>query len=251
MIHYRPSIVNETKIMARRIRFKDLVIWEDDDFVLINKPPFISTLEDRNDPFNVLSLAREAYPSAQVGHRLDKETSGVLAIAKNAEAYRHLSLQFEDRKVKKVYHAVADGIHNFKDQVIDEPILKLSNGNVRIDKKGKESQTIFNTLHAYRLHTLIQCEPITGRMHQIRIHLAYHEAAISGDSLYGGKPFYLSAIKRNYSLGKWQEEQPLVKRLALHAFSLSFENIAGQVVEVEAGYPKDFRVMLQQLDKNP
>ena len=237
--------------MAKRIRFTDLVIWEDDDFVLINKPPFISTLEDRNDPFNILSLARDAYPLAQVGHRLDKETSGVLAIAKNAEAYRHLSVQFEDRKVKKVYHALVDGTHDFKDLVITEPILKLSNGMVRIDRKGKDAETVFNTMHAYRQHTLVRCEPITGRMHQIRIHLAHRDASISGDPLYGGKPFYLSAIKRNYSLGKWQEEQPLIKRLALHAFYLSFEDMTGKVVQVEAGYPKDFRVLIQQLDKNP
>ncbi len=236
--------------MAKRIYFKDLVIWEDADYVLINKPPFISTLEDRNDPYNILEMARDTIPEAQVGHRLDKETSGILAIAKNPEAYRHLSIQFENREVRKEYHAVSDGIHDFRDLAAGERILKLSNGTVRIDRKGKEAETIFNTLHAYRRHTFIRCEPITGRMHQIRIHLAHRKASISGDPLYGGKPFYLSDIKHNYSLGKWQEEQPLIKRLALHAFSLSFKGMNGSIVEARAEYPKDFRVMLLQLDKN-
>ncbi|TRX56229.1 RluA family pseudouridine synthase [Fulvivirga sp. M361] len=236
--------------MARKIRFEDLVLWEDDDYVLINKPPFISTLEDRNSPMNILEMARQVIPDAQVGHRLDKETSGVLALAKNAEAYRHLSVQFEQRKVNKEYHALCDGIHDFKDFTVTDKILKLSNGSVRIDRAGKEARTIFNTLHAYKLHSLIRCQPITGRMHQIRIHLANNGASITGDPLYGGKPFYLSSIKRNYNLGKWEEELPLIKRHALHAHALSFKDLSGNEVAVKAEYPKDFRVVVKQLDKN-
>lgn len=237
-------------VMAKNIRFEDLVIWQNDDYLLINKPPFIATLEDRSSRVNLLDMARQVLPDAQVGHRLDKETSGVLALAKNAEAYRHLSMQFEQRAVKKEYHALCDGIHDFKDFMASDKILKLSNGTVRIDRSGKEAQTVFNTMRAYKLHSLIKCQPVTGRMHQIRIHLANHGASISGDSLYGGKPFLLSAIKRHYNLGKWEEEQPLIKRHALHAYSLAFEDLSGNKIEVQADYPKDFRVVVQQLDKN-
>ena len=79
---------------AAKINLEELILFEDEDFILINKPPFVATLEDRNSKVNLLGLAREYVDTAQVCHRLDKDTSGVLAIAKNPEAYRHMSLQF-------------------------------------------------------------------------------------------------------------------------------------------------------------
>lgn len=236
--------------MARKMKFEDLVIWENEDYCVINKPPFISTLDDRNDPVNILSLAREAIEDAQVCHRLDKETSGALIVAKNPEAYRHMSIQFENRTVGKEYHAVADGTHDFQNKVVEDKILKLSNGTVRIDRKGKEATTTFNTLVAYKSHTLIECRPLSGRMHQIRIHLANHGAPISGDVNYGGKYFYLSSIKKKFHLKKETEEQPLLKRIALHAHKLTFLTIKGEKMTIEADYPKDFRVLVEQLEKN-
>ncbi|UII29024.1 RNA pseudouridine synthase [Fulvivirga maritima] len=236
--------------MAKKIVFKDLILWEDNDYIVINKPPFISTLSDRNDHVNILSLAKGYHEDAQVGHRLDKETSGALAIAKNPEAYRELSMQFENRKVEKLYHAVSDGIHDFSDLLIDLPIQKLSNGTVRIDKRGgKEAQTHFQTLQAFRSHTLIACKPVTGRMHQIRIHLANQGAPIAGDNYYGGELIYLSQFKKHFNLKKESEEQPLIKRLALHARSLEFTLMNGDRKSIEAPYPKDYQVLLKQLDK--
>lgn len=236
--------------MARKLTFADLIVWKDSDYVVINKPPFIATLQDRNSDYNILSLAKTDLPDAQVGHRLDKETSGALIIAKNPEAYRHISMQFEHREVLKEYHAVVDGIHSFENRVVTDKILQLSNGTVRIDRKGKDAETRFNTLHAYRSHSLIKCEPTTGRMHQIRIHLAHHGAPITGDEKYGGMPFFLSSVKRGYRTGKWEEEQPLIKRLALHAKSVTFKTLNGTLKTVETEYPKDFRVLLLQLKKN-
>ncbi len=236
--------------MARKFKFEDLVIWENDDYCVINKPPFVSTLDDRNDPVNILGLAREAIEGAQVCHRLDKETSGVLIVAKNPEAYRHMSMQFENRTVGKEYHAVADGTHDFQNKVVEDKILKLSNGTVRIDRKGKEATTTFNTLVAYKAHTLIECRPLSGRMHQIRIHLANQGAPITGDVSYGGKYFYLSSIKKKFHLKKETEEQPLLKRIALHAHKLTFLTLKGEKTTVMAEYPKDFRVLVEQLEKN-
>src|SRR5688572_13795635 len=108
---------------SQRLHFGDMILFEDSDYILVNKPPFLSTLEDRGGRNNLLSLARQYVASAQVCHRLDKDTSGVLAIAKNPDAYRHLNMQFENRQVGKVYHAVVDGIHNFKDELVEAPIL--------------------------------------------------------------------------------------------------------------------------------
>src|SRR5258708_15920096 len=148
---------------SQNINFRDLILFEDQDYILINKPPFISTLEDRNESTTILSLAREVEPDPQVCHRLDKDTSGVLAIARNPEAYRHLSMQFENREVNKTYHAVADGVQHFENKLMDAAIAKLSDGTVKISREGKPAQTYFTTIKNYKAHTLIKCNPITGR----------------------------------------------------------------------------------------
>lgn len=234
-----------------KIKFENIILFENEDFVVVNKPPFISTLEDRHEKENLLLLARTYTHDAQVCHRLDKDTSGVLAIAKNPEAYRHLSIQFEKRQVEKVYHAVVDGIHKFSDLLVDAPILKHDDGVVKISRKdGKPAQTYFNSLKSYRQHTLVECRPITGRMHQIRIHLALQKASITGDDTYGGKPFLLSAIKRGFNLKKGVEEETFMKRMALHAFSLKFEDLTNNPVKIEAPYPKDMQALLRQLEVN-
>lgn len=233
-----------------KFKIEDSILFEDQDYILINKPPFIATLEDRHDPVNVLEQARQYEPEAQVCHRLDKDTSGVLAIARNAAAYRHLSMQFENREVNKVYHAVADGIHNFSDKLVDAPILKQNDGTVKIARAGKDAQTWFNTLQAFKAHTLVECKPVTGRMHQIRIHLARLDAPITGDSLYGGKPFFVSSVKRGFNLKKMTDEEPLVKRMALHAHSLEFSLLDGKKCLTQAPYPKDFQALIRQLSDN-
>lgn len=234
----------------QQYNFEKSILFEDRDYILINKPPFISTLEDRNDPVNILSMAKAYEPEAQACHRLDKDTSGVLAIARNPEAYRHLSMQFENREVKKIYHAVVDGIHRFSDQLVDAPIEKQNDGTAKISRKGKSAQTYFTTLKTFKNHSLIECRPITGRMHQIRVHLSFLKAPITGDELYGGKLFYVSSVKRGFNLKKMSEEQPLLKRMALHAFSLEFDLLSGVKKLVEAPYPKDFQALIKQLTEN-
>jgi RluA family pseudouridine synthase len=235
----------------KSLALQDLIVFEDEDYILVNKPPFLSTLEDRHEKINLLVLAREYTPDAQVCHRLDKDTSGVLAIAKNQEAYRHMSIQFEKREVTKIYHAVVDGIHNFNNTLVDEPILKLEDGVVKISRReGKPAQTYFTSLQTFRNHTLVECKPVTGRMHQIRIHLATLQASITGDETYGGKPFFLSSVKRGFNLKKDTEEQPIMRRMALHAFSLLFRNLKGQEQTVQAPYPKDLQALIRQLTRN-
>lgn len=237
-----------------RYQFKDLILFEDEDYIVINKPSGIATLDDRNiaSITSILEMARGYCPTAQVCHRLDKETSGALAIAKHPEAYRSLSIQFENRTVKKHYHAVCDGIHDFKGMVINSPISTLSKGLVKIDPyQGKPAETTVNTIRAYKMHTLIGCEPLTGRMHQIRIHLSSVGAPIAGDEQYGGQKVFLSKIKRRFNLKKDTEEQPLIKRVALHAYGLGFHSLSAEKnIAIEAPYPKDFAVLIKQLDKN-
>jgi 23S rRNA pseudouridine955/2504/2580 synthase len=233
--------------------FKDLIVFEDENYILINKPPHVATLDERtaDTPFSILRLAKAYSDDAQVCHRLDKETSGILAIAKNPEAYRHLSMQFEHRQVVKNYHAVVGGIHDFENISVYLPIAQLTNGTVKIDRqKGKEAETIFNSIRAYKMHTLVNCYPITGRMHQIRIHLSCLKAPIVCDPQYGGEPIFLSQIKRKFNLKKDAEELPLIQRVALHARSLTFALLNNEEITVEAPYPKDFEALLRQLEKN-
>ena len=237
--------------MGHKLQFEDLILFQDDDYIVVNKPPFLSTLEDRQDKTNLLGLAKEFTPNAQVCHRLDKETSGALAIAKNAEAYRHLSIQFEKRQVGKIYHAVVDGIHNFTDELVDAAIQKQDDGVVRINRReGKPAQTYFTSLAPYRFHTLMECRPVTGRMHQIRIHLSVLGAPIVSDDVYGGKPFYLSQVKRTFNLKKDSVEEPFIKRMALHAYSLEFDSIQGKRIKIEAPYQKDIQALVRQLELN-
>ncbi|WP_460444322.1 RluA family pseudouridine synthase, partial [Amycolatopsis magusensis] len=199
---------------------------------------------------NLLTLARQYHDDAQACHRLDKETSGCLAIAKNPEAYRHLSMQFENRQVQKIYHAVAWGSHEFQDLLVDRAIQPGLKGIAKLAYKGKPAQTYFTTLEKYGRHTLLECRPITGRMHQIRLHLMFLKAPIVQDVMYGGEPLYLSSLKRNFNLAKDTEEQPVIKRFALHSSQLGFTLLNGELILVTAEYPKDFEVLVKLLRKN-
>lgn len=232
-------------------KFTDLILFEDNDVIVVNKPPFIASLDEREGgEINMLRLAKQYAGDAQICHRLDKETSGALIIAKNPEAYRAASMQFERRKVKKVYHAVIDGTHVFEDLKVDLHILNVGKSSVTISRQeGKPAETWFKSLQYFKHYTLVECRPVTGRMHQIRIHLATQRASIAGDEMYKGQPVFLSKLKRKYTLGKDQEEQPIMKRFALHAYEVSFKLPSGEDVCIHAPYPKDFETLLKLLNK--
>ncbi len=231
-----------------RFDFRNLIIFENQNYLIINKPAGLTTLADRNNSQNILALARKLDPHLQTCHRLDKETSGVMVLARNPEAYRFLAMQFEDRTVDKIYYAVVDGLHNFQDKVIDVPLMSNRSGVTKVSMRhGKESKTIVTTLQTFRWHSLLECKPVTGRMHQIRAHLAHLGAPVVGDKHYRGKTLYLSSVKKNYRPKKYQLELPLIKRPPLHAFRINFENTDGQQIIQEAPYPKDFAVLLKQL----
>ncbi|GAA4789073.1 RluA family pseudouridine synthase [Olivibacter ginsenosidimutans] len=242
--------MEENVVRVKFPKFKDLILFEDDHLIVVNKPAFIASLDERRGgEVNMLRLAKQYHADAQICHRIDKETSGLLLIAKDPETYRAVSIAFERRQVKKIYHAIIGGIHVFDDLKVDLPILNLGNKNVTIDRaNGKLAETWFKSINYFKHFTLVECRPITGRMHQIRIHLATQHAAIVGDTLYKGKPVYLSQLKRGYTIGRGQEEQPIMKRFALHARELYF-SIHDKSYHFEAPYPKDFSTLLKQLEK--
>src|SRR6201992_1509820 len=129
-------------------KFADLILFENDDVIVVNKPPLRSSLDEQEGgEINMLRRAKQYSPDAQICHRLDKETSGALIIAKNPEAYRSISMQFEKRQVKKVYHAIIDGTHVFENLLVDLPILNVGRGNVSISRQdGKRAETWFQSL---------------------------------------------------------------------------------------------------------
>jgi 23S rRNA pseudouridine955/2504/2580 synthase len=234
------------------LNFDDLIIYEDNAIIAINKPPFIASLHERLDTNiqSIIQLVKDVNPDYALCHRLDRETSGVMLVAKNAEAYRDLAIQFEKRTVKKIYHAVVSASVALDNLVVDLPLYTDSKRRVQISKKsGKPSLTIFNTLKQYKHFSLLACEPQTGRLHQIRVHAASQNLPLVCDELYGGKVPELSLIKRKVKYGADETNKPMMSRVALHAYSISFESPDKGPVSVHAPYPKDFNVLIKLLEK--
>src|SRR5690606_37566817 len=171
---------------SKFIKFTDIILFEDDDLIVINKPPLVSSLDDREGATtNILRLAKRYHEDAQICHRLDRETSGVMLIAKNPETYRLVSIEFERRRVAKKHHPISEGVHYIDALMNDLPILNAGNNDANTAReRGKSAITCFKSIRHFRNFTLVECRPITGRMHQIRIHLATQRASTVGDELY-------------------------------------------------------------------
>ncbi len=230
--------------------FKAYIVFEDDNLIAINKPAGVSSLQDRfGRETSIQQLAQAYCETAQLCHRLDKETSGILVIAKNPETYREMAISFEKRTIKKTYRAVVDGRHYFQDLVVSTPLSVSSRGRAKVDRKsGKEAETAFSVMENFRHYTLVSCFPKTGRLHQIRIHLTTQNAPISGDGVYGGSVPYLKHIKRNFKNKKDEEDRPMIGRTALHAYRLEFE-LFDKKHSLTAELPKDIHVFLTLLRK--
>lgn len=233
----------------RKINISNIIVFEDDDYLVLNKPAHLSTLEDRSDPLNLNTLIKHYHPDYSINHRLDKETSGVIVVAKHADAYRHFAVQLEDRKVEKIYHAIVWGQHHFDQVMIEAPLEIKGNGKVTVSKRGKYSATVASTLEVFSNHSVIECKPITGRKHQIRVHLAAGDAPLINDGLYGGADLHLSDLKKKYKPKLEQEEVPLMGRFALHAKEISFQKENGETVHATTDYPSDMERVMKQLTK--
>lgn len=192
----------------------------------------------------------------RVLHRLDKETSGVMLVAKTIESERLLRTAFEEREVKKTYLALVEGEHPLEDGEHDVIDLALGpddrrSGRMRVlEHKGKPAQTRISVVERFHGFTLLRCEPLTGRTHQIRVHLAAVGFPLAVDRVYGRrKSLALSEIKRGYRPKRGQSEPALVERHTLHAHVLEFLELDGSARRVEAPLPKDLQRLLKQLRK--
>jgi 23S rRNA pseudouridine955/2504/2580 synthase/23S rRNA pseudouridine1911/1915/1917 synthase len=236
------------------MRLESIIIHEDNDLVAINKPSGLLTIPDREGKdVSLKQMLKEKYGNIFTVHRIDRETSGIVVFAKNETMHQHLSVQFEKRETKKIYNGLVLGSPAEKSGTIDQPISEhpSKKGVMTVYKKGKESITEFEVLEDYRVYTWMQFRILTGRTHQIRVHMKHIGHPIACDPVYGdAKPVFMSSLKQHYKLSQAEdEERPLLNRLALHALSLSFNGPDGKVYQIEAPVPKDLRATLNQLTK--
>lgn len=233
------------------------IIYEDQQIVIVNKAAGLLTIPDRyqHDKRNLFAIIQNIYEQIYIVHRIDRETSGLVIFAKDADTHRLLSMAFEEGKIHKTYMAIVRGQPNpLKDRI--ETYLTQSEtvkGKIIVFKKGKHSITEYEVLESYnKKYSLVKVNILTGRTHQIRVHMQYIGHPLLVDTKYGGaESFKLSEIKkRKFRLGKEQEERPLLDRHSLHAAGLSFDHpITGKNIELEVPVPKDMKAVIYQMRK--
>ncbi|GAB1370363.1 RluA family pseudouridine synthase [Candidatus Kapaibacterium sp.] len=230
------------------------IVYEDDRIVAINKPAGFLTLPDRYDRTSpsLIRVLESVYDKIFVVHRIDKETSGLILFAKDEDAHRFLNQQFMEHANKKIYHAVVRGSFSKEYLEVDIPILSNPTGKAKMipSARGKYALTLIKPLEKYRLASLLECQIVTGRQHQIRVHCSTIGFPLLVDNIYSGvEEFYLSSIKRKFNLRKNESEVPIIKRLSLHSYSIEFEHPDDHKLSLTADYPKDFKVLIQILRK--
>lgn len=232
------------------------VLYEDDAMIVVNKAAQVLSIPDRHraELVNIYQLLQAKYGEIYIVHRLDKDTSGVLVFARTAEAHKNLSEQFEGRSTVKKYLALVTGTPFPESGRIDAPIAPHPTqlGLMTVMSKGKDSITDYQVVEKFKNYSLLECQILTGRTHQIRVHLKHIGHPLVVDAQYGGKEsLFLSDFKkRRFNLGKWEEEVPMLNRVPLHAASLSLAHpTSGEAMTFEAELPKDFRAVLSQLRK--
>ncbi len=229
------------------------VIYNDDDIVVLNKRSGLLIARDRydEDAARLDELAEKEFGRLYAVHRIDKDTSGCVIYAKNSDAHKNLSLQFEERKVQKTYHCLVYGHPLWEKKTVDLKLLPDGDARHRTivnSKWGKACTTEFTLLGICGPYAWLQACPKTGRTHQIRAHLDAIGMSIVCDPLYGGnqKPVRLSEVKRNWR-GDEDTERPLLSRLALHAYKLEITHpSSGEKMTFTAPYPKDLEATRKQ-----
>ncbi len=169
------------------------IIYEDEHLLVLNKPSGTAVHGGSGLKFGAIEALRALRPDArflELVHRIDRDTSGILLVAKKRSALRHLQAQFRDKTVNKYYFALVMGKWKPSCKVINAPLLKNEvNSIVRVNPKGKPSETRFKILESFEQATFIQASPITGRTHQIRVHTQYAGHPIAWDERYGDRRF--------------------------------------------------------------
>lgn len=234
------------------------IVYEDNDLLVIDKPSGVLThrVSKEDDSLTVVSWLLGHHPEiadvysregedleweamrAGIVHRLDKETSGLMIVAKTQSAFEYLKKLFKDRKIKKTYVALVYGYFKEKSGTIDAPIGKFGGRQTtrtvvgRSYIKEKSAATNYKVIKEFKDHSLVQLEPETGRTHQIRVHLKSVGRPIVCDKLYGHKNASCPS-----ELG----------RLFLHAQKLVFTTPSGQAMSIESDLPDNLSRFLEKL----
>jgi RluA family pseudouridine synthase len=238
------------------------ILFDNENLVAVSKPAGLATIPGRGETTSVLEeLSRQAGlpcsgttdPRLRVVHRLDKGTTGVLLFAKNIEAQRHLSHQFQNNTVEKEYLALVAGRAIEDSGDIDSPIAPHPTIKARmtVSKHGRPARTLWKVEQRFRDFTLLRCLPKTGKTHQIRVHLLSIGLPLAIDPIYNrhAAPILLSQFKRDYRGKLGEPERPLIDRLTLHAECLRVRSLSDELLEIRAALPKDFATTLKMLVK--
>ena len=234
----------ETSIKAENIPVE--VVYEDNDIIVVNKPKGMVVHPANGNPDGTLVNAIMAMCKGSLSgiggeirpgivHRLDKDTSGLLIVAKNDLTHIHMSNQIKDRQVKKIYIALVKGNINENEATINMPIGRSTKDRKKmaVRKDGKEAITHFKVLKRYKNYTLLEVKIDTGRTHQIRVHMAEIGHPVLGDMVY-------SKGKNEFG----------VEGQMLHSKSLDFKHpITGREMHLEAKLPEYFEKVLEKLDR--
>jgi 23S rRNA pseudouridine1911/1915/1917 synthase len=256
------------------------ILHEDDDIIIINKSADIivhpargntsgtianalafhlaeaeAEAEEEKDEDDEPEINEADFPIALgefrpgIVHRLDRNTTGVMILAKNAIAQWKISRQFHDRKVEKSYIAIVHGTPELTRDRINAPLgvnTKFRYKYAVRPETGKEAITFYEVLETFRGFSLLKLTPKTGRTHQIRVHLAHIKHPIVADDMYGGKPVYPWQLKD----AELTPEDPIISRCALHAWTISFKHpTTEKIVSFEAPLPDDMQNLLDLLRK--
>lgn len=207
------------------------IVFEDEDYVVADKPSGLLTMPGRGPAArekNLLALLTQALKRPVfVVHRLDKDASGLIIFAKNERSHRYFSGLFETREIKKKYLVAVEGEVRDRRGEVDKPIRPYGSGRMGVGFDGKDSLTKYEVLERYKRATLLEVRLITGRRHQIRVHMCYIKHPVIGDRLYGD-----------------QSKQAAYPRLMLHSYSLEFADPSGKKRTFTADPPKDFLSVL-------
>lgn len=225
---------------------KERILFENSDILVVDKPAMLAVHGGSGIEFGLIEALRALYPDQkflELAHRLDKETSGCLIVAKRRNALRNLHEQFRQRFVKKRYLTLVPGIWDRRQKLIEAPLVRneLRSGERMVEvnfKDGAPSATGFEIVEVLDDATLLMAMPHTGRTHQIRVHCAYARHPVGGDDKYGDKEFNA----RLASLG--------LKRMFLHAYKITFADPAdGKILKIQAPLPPELEAAVEKLRK--
>ncbi len=243
-----PPVVSQEKppapVPGARVRklVEAAILFESDDLLVVNKPQGMAVHGGSGLSFGLIEALRAARPEArflELVHRLDRDTSGLIMVAKKRSALRHLQDEIRAKRVTKHYHALVAGHWPAGRTEVDVPLerFELRSGErmVRVSDAGKTALTRYRVLELFDGYSLVQAFPVTGRTHQIRVHSAFAGHPIAGDDKY----------MDDVSLKAFRSQGG--QRLMLHAFALELTLPNGETARFEAAYELVFEQLLERL----